>query len=180
MPCFLDGADYQFFKQALWTSAESSGATIHGALMLPQAYWVLASPLTPDSISRMIQRTGRCYVRYCNKKYRREGTLWAGRYQACLVEPTDRVVGRCANYLTATPQRVGVTAPGNEWPWLYLDRPSHTAAGGEQDDDDSYREIASVLKMGLVLGSEAFRRQIAKQTGVKTEPGLRGRPQKCH
>lgn len=182
LPCFLDGADYHFFKDTLWASADLSCVTLHGVLMLPQAYWVLASPLAPDSISRMIQRTGRCYVRHCNNKYRREGTLWAGRYQACLVEPTDAVMGRCADFLAATPRRAGLTAPGNQWPWLFLDMPcSSGGPGGDNGDDEaSYEQISSVLQMGLVLGSDTFCHQIARQVGVKTTPGLRGRPQKCH
>ncbi len=33
----------------------------------------------------MMQALGRRYVRYVNQTYHRTGTLWEGRYKACLV-----------------------------------------------------------------------------------------------
>ncbi len=179
LPCFLEGADYEFFMETLQTSAETAECIIHAALLLPHAYWVLASPETPDGIGRMIQRTGRCYVRFCNRKYRREGTLWAGRYQACLVEPSDEVMGNCVEYLGQTPERSRVTAAGTTWPWSYFDNDLPARAGGRLDDD-GYRHITTVLRMGLVLGSESFCDQIAAESGLRTTPGARGRPRKSH
>lgn len=179
LPCFLEGADYEFFLETLQASAEMAENTLHAAVLLPQAYWVLASPGTPDGIGRMIQRTGRCYVRFCNRKYRREGTLWAGRYQACLVEPSDEAMDQCMKYLVETPERSGVTAAGALWPWAYYqnDPPSPAAP---RLDDDSYRQVTRILRMGLVLGSEAFCDRIAVESGLRTTPGVRGRPRKSH
>ena len=177
LPCFLDGADYEFFMQSLWDSAEQAGTRIHATVLLPQAYWIMASPSTPDGVGRMVQRIGRCYVRYCNAKYRREGTLWAGRYQACLVEPSPEAMTECAQFLQSTPGRSGVTARGRTWPWTYFDDelPGATDQGL---DDDAYDRIAMLVRMGLVIGSESFRRRIAAEAGVRTEPGVRGRPRK--
>ena len=177
LPCFLDGSDYSEFKQALWDSADVSRCRIHALLMLPQAYWVLARPEEEDSIARMIQRTGRCYVRHCNAKYRREGTLWAGRYQACLVEPGHGYMQNCTDYLAATPARSGMVATGTRWPWLFLDE-ALEAKMHDSIEDEQYEEVNNVLKMGLVLGSAGFRRKIARDCGIRTEPGTRGRPRK--
>jgi REP element-mobilizing transposase RayT len=176
LPCFLDGGDYSIFKEILWKSAEVADCEIHAALMLPSAYWVLASPSDTDGISRLIQRTGRCYVRYCNEKYRREGTLWAGRYKACLVEPGQELMQRCASFLLETPAKNGVIDSEGKWPWCFLQY-EHDADVGACSDS-SYTDISTTLNMGLVLGSEEFRDEVALREGIRTVPGVRGRPRK--
>lgn len=122
----------------------------------------------------MIQRTGRCYVRYCNSKYRREGTLWASRYHACLVDPAPASMQQCLAFLHRTPNREGVTAPGTTWPWLILDV-TH-AEIPTAISISTYEQIADILHRGLVWGSEEFRRNISAEVGIQTEPGRRGRP----
>ena len=176
LPCFLDGADYNEFKSMLSDSADAAGCSLQALLMLPNAYWVLARPTDADGIARMIQRTGRCYVRYCNEKYRREGTLWASRYRACLIEPTADRLGHCLGFLRQTPTRTGVVAAGTAWPWFFEFEESSEA--GAMEDDTTADEIASLLEKGLVFGSEGFRTRIAREEGIRTEPGLRGRPRK--
>ena len=176
LPCFLDGSDYSVFKEILWKSAEAADCEIHAALMLPNAYWVLASPGDTDGISRLIQRTGRCYVRHCNEKYRREGTLWAGRYKACLVEPDQDIMQSCATFLLETPAKNGVIDSQGSWPWCFLQY-EHDV-DGVASPDSSYEHISTILNMGLVLGSEKFRQEVALREGVRTAPGVRGRPRK--
>ena len=38
------------------------------------------------------------YVRYINDRYHRTGTLWEGRYKACLID-TDSYLLRCYRYI---------------------------------------------------------------------------------
>jgi putative transposase len=176
LPCFFDGADYCEFKKILWESADSTSCDVQALLMLPSAYWVLANPTAADGIARMMQRTGRCYVRYCNDKYRREGTIWASRYKACLIEPEPDTLQRCIAYLENTPVRAGVVAPGTQWPWLFLE--NRLEEDQTIDDEATFKEISSILEKGLVYGSDNFRKRIALESGIRTEPGLRGRPRK--
>ena len=172
----MDGADYSQFRDILGKSAEAAECEVLALLMLPNAYWVLAKPVNADGIARMMQRTGRCYVRYCNEKYRREGTLWASRYRACLVEPKQDTLQLFLEYLEHTPQRAGVVAPGTQWPWLFT--ASQDWKSGSATDGQSYDAITATLEKGLVYGGDSFRKRIAAELGIRTEPGLRGRPRK--
>lgn len=172
----MDGADYSQFRDILGKSAEAAECEVLALLMLPNAYWVLAKPGNADGIARMMQRTGRCYVRYCNEKYRREGTLWASRYRACLVEPKPDTLQLFLEYLEHTPQRAGVVAPGTQWPWLFT--ASQDWKSGSATDGQSYDAITATLEKGLVYGGDSFRKRIAAELGIRTEPGLRGRPRK--
>ncbi len=60
-----------------------------------------------------MQALGRRYVYYFNKTYGRTGTLWEGRYKACLVD-TDGYLISCCRYVELNPVRAGmVTNPSN-------------------------------------------------------------------
>ena len=174
LPCFIDGEDYSLFRKILSESAETAACDIQALLMLPSAYWILARPTEPDGIARMIQRTGRCYVRHCNEKYRREGTLWASRYRACLIEPTQSSLQHCVAYLESMPAKIGVVSADRQWPWIFLG--DGLKEGVSVEHEAEFAAISSCLETGLVYGSEDFRRRIAIDAGVRTEPGLRGRP----
>jgi REP element-mobilizing transposase RayT len=41
---------------------------------------LLATPETDEGVSQMMQALGRYYVRYFNKRHKRSGTLWEGRF----------------------------------------------------------------------------------------------------
>lgn len=176
LPCFLDGSDYQEFKNILKESAQLASCDISALLMLPGAYWVLARPDDKSGIAQMIQRTGRCYVRYCNEKYRREGTLWASRYRACLVEPSADIIANCLNFLHHMPARAQVVPEGSPWPWFFVEGATEQSVA--ELDEAVFETISSMLDKGLVYGSGAFRKRISEQEGIRTEPGVRGRPRK--
>jgi len=47
---------------------------------------ILATPRQDHAMSRMMQSVGRRYVQHINRRNRRTGTLWEGRYKASPVE----------------------------------------------------------------------------------------------
>src|SRR5437773_8492081 len=51
-----------------------------------------------------LQSIGRRYVRYFNTKYQRSGTLWEGRFKACLID-TDAYLLSCYRYIELNPIR---------------------------------------------------------------------------
>ena len=62
----------------------------------------------------MIQTLGRRFVYYFNKTYKRSGTLWEGRYKACLVGD-PRYVLTCYRYIELNPVRAHICS----WPGAY-------------------------------------------------------------
>jgi putative transposase len=47
---------------------------------------LLVTPGASYGISRLMQATGRKYVHYINRTYRRSGTFWEGRYKTSLID----------------------------------------------------------------------------------------------
>lgn len=58
----------------------------------------LVTPPSTGAISRLMQKLGRGYVAQFNARHRRTGTLWEGRYKACLVDSESYVL-RCHSYI---------------------------------------------------------------------------------
>ena len=138
-----------------------------------------------------MQALGRRYVRFVNDRYRRTGTLWEGRYKACLVDE-DRYVLAVFRYIDFNPVRAGIATCPAAYRWN-----SHSGLAGlcaddlltphaaldllgavpgpayarwcEQPlDDDQATHVRDATKSELVYGSEAFRTRIARLTARPT------------
>jgi len=64
----------------------------------------------------MMQATGRKYVQYINRIYRRSGTLWEGRYKASLID-SDAWLLTCMRYIEMNPVRAGMLSHPGEYRW---------------------------------------------------------------
>ena len=85
-PCFFADADYLRYRSDLREVAMRDGCAVHAYALMTNHVHLLVTPTTGGAIGRVMQSLGRRYVRYINDRYRRTGTLWEGRYKACLVE----------------------------------------------------------------------------------------------
>ena len=60
----------------------------------------------------MMRDLAGAYGSYFNRRYKRTGALWEGRFRACLVDSASYVLG-CYRYIEMNPVRAGlVTSPG--------------------------------------------------------------------
>jgi putative transposase len=85
-PCFCENADFATYANHLKTAAEMYDVEIHAWCFMTNHVHLLTTPNKEGAVSSMMQSLGRQYVRYFNKKYNRSGTLWEGRFKACLVD----------------------------------------------------------------------------------------------
>jgi putative transposase len=86
LPCFLDDSDRQAYRQLLGDALSRSGCQLHAYVLMDNHVHLLATPPEVGALSRMMQQLGRRYVGRFNHRHGRTGTLWEGRYKACLVE----------------------------------------------------------------------------------------------
>lgn len=76
--CF--GSDEDFAAYAYWLDkfSQKYHIAVHAWVFMTNHVHLLATPESPDGLSKMMQSLGRQYVRYFNYIYRRTGTLWKG------------------------------------------------------------------------------------------------------
>jgi putative transposase len=201
--CFFEPDDYLFYLDCLKTAADAAGCDVHAYVLMTNHVHVLTTPRREHAVPRMMQSVGRRYVQYINKKNRRTGTLWEGRYRASLVEAEPYLL-TCYRYIEMNPVRARgmvdtpeqyrwssyhANALGHGDAWL-TPHPLYDALGrtsaerqaryrslfSDKLGPDTLHEIRQSVNQGVVLGDETFRDQIEAALDVRARPGRRGRP----
>ncbi|MDE0156035.1 MAG: transposase [Gammaproteobacteria bacterium] len=169
--CFISDKDFAAYAYWLDQSARRYQVAVHAWVFMTNHVHLLVTPQSEQGVSRMMQATGRHYVRYFNHTYGRTGTLWEGRFKSCLVDVEDYLLA-CQRYIELNPVRAGMVAVPEDYSWS-----SYKANGfGKQmklwtphrvylDLGATMRERAAVYR-GLFAGhiDEGLVRQIRKAT----------------
>jgi len=169
---------------------------------MPNHVHLLVTPEASGAVAAMMQDLGRRYVRIFNDLYGRTGTLWEGRYKACLID-TERYFLTCQRYIELNPVRARLTSNPADFRWSSHRHYVHGFANAVvtphaimrqlATDDAARREaylalfkqpldpavielIRSSTNKGWPLGSEPFIRQVEAALGRAARPPKRGRP----
>ncbi len=103
-PCFFAEADYRRYLEDLGNTLEANRCDLHACVLMTLHVHLLIIPQTGYGLSHTMQDTGRRYVSYINRSYRRTGTLREGRYKASLVD-SEAYLLICLRYLEKNPVR---------------------------------------------------------------------------
>jgi len=113
---FRDDADRHRFLALLRRLAAVRQVEVHGYALMDTHVHLLVTACKADSLPRLMQTLGRCYVRYFNRRHRRTGTLWEGRYWASLVT-SERYWYTCLRYIEMNPLAARMVASPAAYPW---------------------------------------------------------------
>ena len=81
---FKEPVDYEQFEELMCFYAKSYGITIHNYCLMTNHYHILLE-IQQENLSKFMRQLGMNYVIYFNKKYKRSGHLWQGRYKSWYV-----------------------------------------------------------------------------------------------
>ena len=172
---FLAEEDYAFYRWALRQAALESKCAVHAYALMPNHVHVLVTPSDDAGIARMMRSIGARYVPYFNRRYRRTGVLWEGRFRAAPVRSTDYLLN-CHRYIELNPVRAGLAAGAADWEWSSFSR---NARGGE---DSMITSHADYLALGACDQGRrrAYRLLLANPLSAaelsSVRADLRGRP----
>jgi len=201
---FFSPDDYRRYRKYLEAAALEHGCAIHAYVFMTNHVHLLVTPDSEDSLPKLVQAVGRRYVRYVNDTHGRTGTLWEGRYKACLVA-TDAYLLACYRYIELNPVRAGMTQdPARYRHSSYgcnalgradaLVTPHNTylsLAPGAAERCASYRamftsggpegeleEIRLATASCRLFGSDSFKEMVSQQIGRPVRQGRAGRPRR--
>jgi putative transposase len=144
----------------------------------------------------------RNYVGLFNGRHGRTGTLWEGRYKACLVDSGPYFLA-CSRYIELNPVRAWMVARPDDYPWssygahvgervdpLLVAHPESIALGSDpaaraqayralfEDalSDELVAEIRGYLQQQKALGTDRFRAWVEERTGRFAAARPLGRP----
>lgn len=200
---FIDDADKQTYLDYMFRYASRYGVSIHSWCAGKNSILFLCTPSESDSISLMLQATGRLYAQFYHHRHKTQGGIWRDRYKSALVLDDDLLV-EVYRFVEQKPVAEGLCDAPENYPWSSaavngLNTPHgtiephsafiRTAADSairqrmhlqrlHSQNPSTDRAIEKALRMGLAMGDEGFIRRIEQVTGRRLTEGKRGRPRK--
>ncbi len=204
LPCFLDDEDRQRYLQCLCRALTRFGCQLHAYVLMNNHVHLLLTPGEAGAVSRMMHTFARNYVGWFNGRHGRTGTLWEGRYKACLVDSGAYFLA-CSRYIELNPVRASMVANPADHHWsshganacgrsdaLLTPHAEYRALGGSPcsralayralfEDalgEELVDEIRHYLQQQKTLGTDRFRAWVEVRTGRFETVRQVGRPRR--
>ena len=116
LPCFLDDDDRQRYLQCLHEVLSRFDCRLHAYVLMSNHVHLLVTPGSAGAVSKLMHTFARNYTALFNGRHGRTGTLWEGRFKACLVD-SQRYVLACMRYIELNPVRAWMVAQPADYPW---------------------------------------------------------------
>ncbi len=198
---FVSADDRGSFLASLNEAAAAEGVLLHAYALLEHEVHLLATPNSATGLGRLVQAVGRRYVSAHNRQQQRSGTLWDGRFRACVVEagPQRLAVLRLIDGLAPEPthssaaRHLGLAGTtGTSLPELH-DLPELWQLGNTPFEREA--TYGRLLQQGLpatvteklrraalggwAQGSAGFLADVEQASGQLARPRPRGRPSRA-
>ena len=123
---FLDNEDRVRFLGIFADVVERFGWICHAYCLMGNHYHLLVE--TPGvNLSRGMQLLNGVYTQWFNRRHRRAGHLFQGRFKAILVEKESHLL-ELARYVVLNPVRAKMVRSARDWPWT-----SYRATAGQAE-----------------------------------------------
>lgn len=200
-PVFRNDDDFAAYRRALVQAAAEHGVALHAWALTPSQVALVITPARVDGPSRMLQAIGRRFGAEYNRRHRRSGALWDGRFRATVLDPA-RLVDGC-RWVEWAPVRAGLAGAPAEYPWSsaahhsgmradphITEHPRYWALGNTPfEREAAYRALLDeplpaslaarlddAAHKGWALGDAAFVKTLAERAPRRVAPLARGRP----
>jgi putative transposase len=184
--------------------ARECRCAVHAYVLMTNHVHLLVTPEAPENVSNLMKHVGQRYAQYVNRKHRRTGSLWEGRFRSSIVD-SERYLLVCQRYIELNPVRAGMVRNPVAYPWssyranalgepstLIVPHPTFLALGEEDEarraryrglvssgvGADDLEAIRTAAKGGHALGDDAFIAEMARVFGRPAAPRPAGRPRK--
>ena len=151
LPCFLDDQDRASYLKLLREALHATDCRLHVYVLMDNHFHLLATSPEAGALARLMQKLGRRYAGQFNARHGRTGTLWEGRYKACLVDGADYLL-RCIRYIDLNPVRARITDNPLTFPWS-----SCASLCGQRDDP-----LLILHPIQNALGADGYRAMLTE------------------
>ena len=112
---FKEKEDYEQFEELMCFYAKSYGITIHNYCLMSNHYHLLIE-IQHENLSKFMKQINANYAIYFNKKYKRSGHLWQGRFKSWYV--TDEAyLYTLMLYIEQNPLKANMVQVLEEYPY---------------------------------------------------------------
>ncbi len=144
---FLDDVDRKIFLEVLAEVCERFRWACHAYCLMSNHYHLVIE--TRDStLSQGMRQLNGVFTQRSNRRHRRVGHVFQGRYKAILVQKESYLL-ELARYVVLNPVRAGMVRSARDWPWS-----SYRATAG-------WSEVPDWLSVDWLLSAFGARRKAA-------------------
>ena len=112
---FKERADYEHFEELMCSYAKSFNITIHNYCLMNNHYHLLLE-IKEENLSKFMRQLNMNYAIYFNKKYKRSGHLWQGRFKSWYV--TDEAyLYTLMRYIEQNPLKANIVKDIEKYPY---------------------------------------------------------------
>lgn len=199
--CFYADEDYRRYLETLEEQAKKFDCAVHAYVLMTNHVHLLLTPAKEESAGLLMKHLGQRYVQYINRRYRRTGTLWEGRFRSCLAQ-SEHYVLSCYRYIELNPVRANMVAHPRDYRWSSYPANAYGKSErlikphyeylclGRTDterrtvykelfrvhlDADCISEIRKATNGNYVLGNDRFKKGIERVLRRRVAPGKSGR-----
>jgi putative transposase len=193
---FLVDDDRRVYLEMLREQASRCGLEVLGYCLMTNHVHLVAIPHAEDSLAQGIGRTHFRYSQYVNRRHRRSGHLWQGRFYSCPLD--ERHLWLALKYIELNPVRARLCR--RAWRYEWSSAAAHTDESAKSDllnlpcwykqfSAEAWRkELAEGLtdeevvrlrlrtRTGRPLGSDRFLSKLETRLGRRLRPLPVGRP----
>jgi putative transposase len=200
--CFHDDRDRELYLGLVGEHARKNACAVHAYVLMTNHVHLLLTPSKADSTSGFMKALGERYVAWFNRRHRRTGSLWEGRFRSSLVE-TETYLLTCYRYIELNPVRARMVGHARDYRWssyganadgqaslfvqphaLYTAlaarakdrRAAYRALVSAGVDDQALERIRHAANGGFALGSDAFVADVEAALKRRARAGVPGRP----
>jgi putative transposase len=113
---YVDDDDCHHYLYLLRNFSQAEGLAIHAYVLMGNHVHLLLSSPECGRISRLMHAVGQCHTQAFNRRHRRSGTLWEGRFKSCLVD-SDCYLLTVYRYIELNPVRAAMVAAPDLYRW---------------------------------------------------------------
>ncbi|MEP7262596.1 MAG: transposase [Usitatibacter sp.] len=200
--CFARPSDYELYLGLIEEFGRVHECLIHSYVLMTNHIHLLATPLRPDSASEMMRSVNQRYVQHFNRRLKRTGSLWEGRFRSSLVDSESYLLV-CHRYIEMNPLRAGMVSAPGLYPWssyganaegapssLVTPHPLYSALGATPGDRQLryrglFRAPLTQLQLDSIRGAVGSDRPLGGEAFLKAMLGPHfsefrmGRPRKA-
>ncbi|MCG2706986.1 MAG: transposase [Candidatus Omnitrophica bacterium] len=113
---FLEESDFGKYLQLLKHYKKKYAFKLFGYCLMPNHIHLILEPRQPDNLAKFMQGLTQAYTAWFNKKYRKAGRLWQGRFKSMVVGKDDYFI-ECIYYIETNPVRAALALSPADYHW---------------------------------------------------------------
>lgn len=113
---FLEHGDFEKYLGLLKHYKRKYKFRLYAWCLMPNHVHLILDVNNPGDLAKIMQGLKLAYAKWFNKKYKKVGHLWQGRYKNMVIQK-DNYVLDCINYIEMNPVRANIKESPLDYPW---------------------------------------------------------------